>query len=62
MVLKGHLIQGGVKFLWWVIDGAPSTVTVSHPSLGTRSRTVTGDLKEHARRLADEMLADGSRS
>lgn len=57
MVLKGHLIQKGVRFLWWVIDGSPSTVTVSHPALGTRSRAVEGDLKTHARGLADEMLA-----
>lgn len=58
MVLKGHLIQNGVRFLWWVIDGTPSTVTVSHPALGTRSRAVSGDLTQHARQLADEMLSE----
>jgi hypothetical protein len=58
MVLNGYLIQEGVRFLWWVVDGAPSRVTVSHPSRGTRTCTVSGDPKLLARKLARELLSE----
>jgi hypothetical protein len=58
MVLNGHLIQEGVRFIWWVVDGQPSTVTVSHPSLGTRTCSVDRDPKAVARQLAKEILRD----
>lgn len=57
VVLKGHLIQAGVRFLWWVVDGSPSRVTVSHAALGTRSCAVAGDPEQTARELARHLLA-----
>lgn len=58
VVLNGHLIQEGVRFLWWVVDGVPSRVTVSHPSIGTRTCTVSGDPKVLAKKLARELLCE----
>lgn len=57
MVLNGYLIQEGVKFVWWVVDGTPLRVTVSHPARGTRTRDSDGDPARTARKLAQEMLA-----
>lgn len=57
VVLTGHLIQEGVKFLWWVTDGKPARVTVSHPLHGTRTRVAEKDPENQARALAKELLA-----
>jgi hypothetical protein len=57
MVLNGQLIQEGVKFVWWVVDGTPSQVTVSHPARGTRTCDCHGDPLSTARKLAREILA-----
>lgn len=59
LVLNGQLIQEGEKFLWWVVDGNPSKVTVSHPARGTMTCVVDGDPKRAARMLARKIL--GSR-
>lgn len=58
MVLNGHLIQEGVKFFWWVVDGPPPKVTVSHPLHGTRTSLFDGDPVRAARKLAKEILAE----
>ncbi len=58
MVLNGHLIQEGVRFMWWVVDGEPSTVTVSHPGRGTRTGAMYGDPEHVARQLARDLLAE----
>jgi hypothetical protein len=57
LILSGHVIQDGLKFLWWVIDGQPSRLTVSHPVHGTRTGILTGDPEGVARRLASQILA-----
>jgi hypothetical protein len=57
VVLNGQLIQNGERFLWWVVSGAPSRVTVSHPARGTITRVFEGDPKQSARTLAKEMLS-----
>lgn len=59
LVLNGQLIQDGERFLWWVIDGNPSRVTVSHPARGTMTCVVDGDPKRAARLLAQEILGSG---
>jgi hypothetical protein len=59
LVLKGQLIQEGERFIWWVIDGNPSRVTVSHPARGTMTCVVDGDPKRAARLLAQEILGSG---
>jgi hypothetical protein len=56
LVLNGQLIQEGERFLWWVVDGSPSRVTVSHPARGTMTCIVDGDPKQLARSLAREIL------
>jgi hypothetical protein len=56
VVLNGQLIQEGERFLWWVIAGNPSRVTVSHPARGTMTCVVDGDPKRLARLLAQEIL------
>jgi hypothetical protein len=60
LILSGHVIQGGVRFLWWVIDGKPSRLTVSHPVNGTRTVVLAGEPEELARRLASQILADNA--
>jgi hypothetical protein len=56
VVLNGQLIQHGERFLWWVVSGAPSRVTVSHPARGTITRAFEGDPQQSARKLAREIL------
>ena len=57
VVLNGQVIIEGVKFLWWVIDGAPARVTVSHPLYGTEIRPADGNPERQARALARTLLA-----
>ena len=57
VVLHGQLIIEGVKFLWWVIDGQPARLTVSHPLYGTEVRPVDKEPEQQARALARKLLA-----
>lgn len=56
VVLSGQLIVEGVKFLWWVTDGRPTRVTVSHPIHGTETRVAEQNPEAQARQLARAML------
>lgn len=58
VVLSGQLIIEGVKFLWWVTDGRPARLTVSHPIHGTKTQTVDSQPEAQARGLARIMLSD----
>ena len=58
VVLSGQLIIEGVKFLWWVTDGRPARVTVSHPIHGTKTQTADTQPEAQARSLARILLAD----
>jgi hypothetical protein len=58
LVLNGQLIQEGERFLWWVVDGSPSRVTVSHPARGTMTCIVDGDPKSLARSLAKQIMGN----
>lgn len=60
VVLNGQLILDGERFLWWIVSGNPSRVTVSHPARGTMTRVVVGEAAQTARLLAREMLQNGS--
>jgi len=62
VVLSGHLIQEGVKFLWWVTDGKPARVTVSHPLHGTQTQVAERDPEQQARAIAKEMLRSAKRT
>ena len=57
VVLSGQLIIEGVKFLWWVTDGRPARITVSHPIHGTKTQIAESRPEAQARRLAREMLS-----
>jgi len=57
VVLSGHVIIEGVKFLWWVTDGRPARITVSHAVHGTLTKTAERDPEPQARSLARGMLA-----
>lgn len=56
VVLSGQLIIEGVKFLWWVTDGRPSRVTVSHPVHGTKTQTAESRPEAQAKALARSLL------
>ena len=58
VVLNGQLIIEGVKFLWWVTDGRPARVTVSHPVHGTKTQPAADDAEQQARGLARAMLPE----
>jgi hypothetical protein len=58
VVLHGQLIIEGVKFLWWVIDGRPARLTVSHPLYGTEIRPAEKEPEQQARALARGLLAE----
>ena len=58
VVLNGQLILEGVKFLWWITDGQPARVTVSHPVHGTKTERVVSDPEPQARALARAILAE----
>ncbi|HEX5047688.1 MAG TPA: hypothetical protein VFX89_11245 [Gammaproteobacteria bacterium] len=60
VVLSGQLIIEGVKFLWWVTDGRPARVTVSHPIHGTKTQTAESRPEAQARSLARDLLSDAS--
>ena len=62
VVLHGQLIIEGVKFLWWVIDGRPARLTVSHPLYGTEIRPAEKEPEQQARMLARRLLAAPSRT
>jgi hypothetical protein len=47
-----------VKFLWWVIDGRPARLTVSHPLYGTEIRPAEKEPEQQARMLARRLLAE----
>jgi len=57
VVLNGHVIIEGVKFLWWVTDGRPARITVSHAAHGTLTKTAENEPERQARSLARGMLA-----
>ena len=57
VVLHGQVIIEGVKFLWWVIDGQPARLTVSHALYGTEIRPADKDPERQARTLARQLLA-----
>jgi hypothetical protein len=57
VVLSGQLIIEGVKFLWWVTDGRPARLTVSHAVHGTKTQTAEKDPERQARTLARVLLA-----
>jgi hypothetical protein len=56
VVLSGQLIIEGVKFLWWVTDGNPARLTVSHAVHGTKTQTAEKDPERQARTLARALL------
>lgn len=58
VVLHGQLIIEGTKFLWWVIDGRPARLTVSHPLYGTETRPAESEPEQQARKLARRLLAE----
>ena len=60
VVLHGQLIIEGTKFLWWVIDGQPARLTVSHPLYGTEIRPVESEPEQQARRLARRLLTEAA--
>lgn len=60
VVLSGQLIIEGVKFLWWVTDGRPARVTVSHPIHGTKTQTAESRPEAQARGLARALLSAAS--
>jgi hypothetical protein len=54
------LIIEGTKFLWWVIDGQPARLTVSHPLYGTEILPAETEPEQQARRLARRLLAEAA--
>ena len=62
VVLNGQLITEGVKFLWWVTDGRPARITVSHPLHGTKTQLAERNPERQAKVLARMLLAAESPS
>lgn len=56
VVLSGHVIIEGVRFLWWVTDGRPARITVSHAMHGTVTKPADPEPESQARLLARGML------
>jgi hypothetical protein len=61
VVLHGQIIIEGVKFLWWVTDGRPARITVSHPLHGTKTAQAEPSPEQQAKALARSLL-DGAQS
>lgn len=57
VVLNGQVILEGVKFLWWVTDGRPARITVSHAVYGTLTKSAETNLEQQARSLARALRA-----
>jgi hypothetical protein len=62
VVLNGQVIIEGVKFLWWVTDGRPARITVSHAAYGTLTKAAETSPETQARALARSLLAAASAS
>ena len=62
VVLNGQVIIEGVKFLWWVTDGRPARITVSHAAHGTLTKAAETNLETQARGLARSLLAAANAS
>jgi hypothetical protein len=60
VVLNGQLIIEGVKFIWWVTDGRPARVTVSHPLHGTKTQLAERNPERQAKSLARTLLGGES--
>ena len=58
VVVNGQLILEGVEFLWWVTDGRPARVTVSHPLHGTKTQRAETRPEVQARTLARALLKE----
>jgi hypothetical protein len=56
VVLNGQIIIEGVKFLWWVTDGRPARITVSHALHGTKTAVAEPAHERHAKALARKLL------
>jgi hypothetical protein len=56
VVLQGQLITEGVKFLWWVTDGRPARITVSHPLHGTKTARAGANPEQQAKTMARTLL------
>jgi hypothetical protein len=56
VVLNGHLILEGERFFWWITDGRPARVTVSHPVHGTKTQRAEAHPESQARALARALL------
>ena len=59
VVLSGQLIIEGVKFLWWVTDGRPARLTVSHPLHGTKTQTAESNPELQAKVARSKVARDG---
>ena len=67
VVLNGQTIVEGIKFLWWVTDGRPARITVSHALHGTKTTVAEPGPERQAKALARTLLhgalpASGSRA
>jgi hypothetical protein len=56
VILTGVVVVNGTAFRWLVTDGTVRKLTVTHPTLGTRTHRVTASPESQARVLARAML------
>ena len=56
VILTGMVVVDGTAFRWLVTDGAVRKLTVSHPTLGTRTQRVTASPESQARVVGRAML------
>jgi hypothetical protein len=56
VVLNGQIIVEGIKFLWWITDGRPARITVSHALHGTQTCVAEASPERQAKVLARTLL------
>jgi hypothetical protein len=56
VILTGTVVIEGTAFRWLVTDGLGQQLTVSHPTLGTRTQPVTENPESQARDVGRALL------
>ena len=56
VILAGTVVIEGAAFRWSVTDGLAQQLTVSHPTIGTQTQTLTASPDSQARAVGRAML------
>jgi 2-methylaconitate cis-trans-isomerase PrpF len=62
VILSGTVVVEGTAFRWLVTDSLAQKLTVSHPTLGSKTEALTGSPESQSRDVGRSILVDKARS